>query len=139
MGGKMKLAEPKRGQKIRGCGFYIHYTAPEGYDDFVNYHTHGLKESRNHKDFQIILPADSEVIYSATTYDAFVALPTNLKAICEIIWNLVAKIDEGEVFEPGMEIYEPLHNYSIKIVDAIENGKEVLRVLLPDENGEFNI
>ena len=122
-------------QKVRGCGYYIHYAPPEGSDDCVNYHTHGLMSSRNHKDFQVILPADAEVIHSTTAYEPTVAMPSNLTIICSIIWSLVAKIDDGEVFEAGMEFYEPIHNYKIKLVDSIENGREVLRILLPDEDG----
>lgn len=130
------ISDPGK-QKIKEHGYYIHYAPPEGNQDFVDYHTHGLEQSRNHKDFQVLLPAGADILYSQTTYSPMVAMPADFTTICKIISGLVDLVDKGAVFQSGMELYEPIYNYSVKIVDSTENGRAVLRILLPDENGNY--
>ncbi len=126
-----KMEKPLN-NKVMGCGYYIHYSLPEGKDSNISLHTHGLVESKKHKDLQIIFPATSEIIRSSTTYDTFLILPSNLKLLCEIVKHLVSMIDEGAFFKSGMEIYEPFCDCKIKFMNSIENGREVLKLIIND-------
>ncbi len=105
-------------------GFFSH-VIPEG--NVINYHTHGLVESRNVMDLQILLGIRAETAH-------------------KIIWTIVQMIDEGLKLKDGLEIdlkgweSSTIPNCSclrIKVVKAVETGREVFRVILPDKTGKL--
>lgn len=84
----------------------------------TNYHTHGLQENFGHKDIQICVPADQHALHG----------------IANLIVN---RIKGGEVFEPG-KVYTDILAGGLKtyFIEAKELGRPVLRLILPDKNGE---
>lgn len=81
-----------------------------------NYHTHGLDVSQKHKNFQVCIPIEPEIIHN-------------------IIWNLIDSIRNGKSYEAGDTAWGIIDNYPITFIDAKENGRDVLRVILPDPAG----
>ena len=96
-------------------GFYVHYVN-EG--EVIDVHTHGLVETHDHPDLQIVLPIDPKTSHS-------------------VINNVVAKIEEGQVFSDGMVVEDIIQNFSVKFVDAKEGDRDVLRIILPDPQGKI--
>lgn len=115
---KMNLFEAECMDKY---GFYVHmvfFTKPTNAKKYMNHHTHGLPETYNHKDIQLVF-----------------IMPTNI--IGGIFHSIVDRIKDGVIFEPGKRYDQVLVGYDVKFIDAVENGREVLRVILPDKEGRF--
>lgn len=104
---------------IKKHGFVAHYVFPIDGSKWANYHTHGLTKTKNHLDLQVVLPINPEIVHS-------------------IIWAFVRKITEKRTFKDGDLVNEIIENYPVKLKKTIEDGRQILRVLLPDENGLFN-
>lgn len=105
---------------LRKHGWIVHFvergdpTSPTG----TNLHTHGLAESCNHPDFQIVIPLPEKVGHSI-----FITLADRVKA--------------GERFQAGDTAADVLANgLLVKFVNATEGGRPVLRVILPDPSGK---
>lgn len=82
-----------------------------------NIHTHGMN-AYTHKDFQIVLDIGKDgAVYLLNT--------------------LAEKVRDGEVFTAGERIEGVYPDCEIKLAAATEGGREVLRVLVPDENNRF--
>jgi uncharacterized protein DUF4262 len=115
---KLKEAEQK---SIIEYGWYAHYVFNDCYaPNHYNIHTHGLQELWNHKDLQCCFPIDPQIIMS-------------------VFHDLVDKgIKKGVRFEVGIG-YEGFlgGGYIVKFIDAIENERPVLRMLIPDMDGEY--
>jgi hypothetical protein len=103
-------------------GFNIHYVPNDcNCPHHTNIHTHGIKESFNHLDFQICFP-----------------IPMELAG--EILHGLVNDIKDGKKFEANKEYEGVIGNgYSVKMIEATECGRDVLRIILPDPSGLYNI
>lgn len=100
-------------------GWYVHFVGgqPAG-DQFVNAHTHGLDHTWKHPDFQIVVMLDER----------------NMKAILD---TFVDRVKAGEKFSAGMEVEHIIKNMPVRLVDAIEAKRKVLRIVFPDKNGLF--
>lgn len=85
----------------------------------VNYHTHGLPESCGHPDLQLICP-----------------LP--MTAIDYIFKAIISRIKDGTVYRDGDVAENVSNGYSVKLVSAFENGREVLRIIIPDKYGNID-
>ena len=83
----------------------------------INAHTHGLWQY-NHFDFQIVLP-----------------LPLN--TVGGILNDLSERVQKGEKMSPGMILANIIFNFDITFRKATEEGREVLRVILPDQEGNL--
>ena len=84
-----------------------------------NAHTHGMEELYNHPDFQIVLQMDPNLLGY-------------------ILNELGARVQNGAKFKAGDEIADIIANgYVVRLVEAKECGRTVLRVLLPDVNNHF--
>lgn len=83
-----------------------------------NAHTHGLMAGYNHRDFQLVL----DVGPNSTGF--------TLNALAERVRN-------GEIFADGEVVEGIYQDSSIKLALAKEGGREVFRVLIPDENGRY--
>lgn len=100
-------------------GFYVHFV----FDDHtsptkVNIHTHGLPETYQHFDFQIVVPLNSGVAHS-------------------ILTTLVENVKSGVVYWDGDYASNIIRNYQVKFLETIENDRQVLRVIFPDRNGNL--
>lgn len=104
-------------QMIEEYGWYMDIIYAEEYDQIhSNYHTHGVKENFNHIDFQIVLNIDPEVANG-------------------IFFNLIEDIRNGKIFEEDKKYSDIIEGYRVEFKQYREMGRDVLRVLLPDEDG----
>jgi hypothetical protein len=113
-----ELAEHEQAQYEKN-GWVAHYVfdddpqVPEG---MINCHTHGLVESLNHPDFQIVLPLPPETAHG-------------------ILRTLVERIREGDQFRPGDLADEIIREYQVAFAMATECDRPVIRVILPASDG----
>ena len=102
---------------VEKYGFYVHYVN-EG--ESIDVHTHGLAESLNHPDLQILLSLDPQTSH-------------------HIINGVVDRIREGESFSDGMVVEGLIKNFPVKFIDAKEGNRDILRIILPDPNGKLDL
>lgn len=105
-------------ESLKKFGYWVDglmndFRCPYGF----NFHTHGLPESFQHPDIQICLPIDTDLVMSIIDY-------------------IVGYIKNGRKFESGVKYTDtdpgPMH-----FIDAFEDDRLVLRLLIPDSDGEF--
>lgn len=107
-------------EMMQKSGWYIHYlpgddTCPNS----INIHTHGLQESFGHPDLQICI-----------------SLPQNTAG--GILHDLVARIKKGERLTVD-KIYKDIRQqYDFKFIDAHEDGRPVLRLLIPNPRNAYD-
>src|SRR5687768_1237376 len=108
------------GQQMEKFGWFAHYVpgSPD-YPNKTNYHTHGVPESFGHLDLQICLPIRHTLAHSIFT-------------------TVIDKIKEGQIFMEDMSYDKILKNYPLKFALAFESGRNVLRLLIPDEQGRLD-
>lgn len=114
--GAPDLTELRRWQDecLRKNGFYVHYVPGE--DGAINAHTHGFDATWGHPDVQIVLPLPPDVAHG-------------------IFWTVRDLIASGRVFKDGETCEGILKNYPVSFARAREGGRDVLRLLLPDNTG----
>jgi hypothetical protein len=104
---------------IREYGWFVHFIVqdaetPTGFDA----HTHGLRETCGHLDFQIVIPLPEKVAHG-------------------ILINLADRVKAGEKFVAEQTVADVLANdLLVKLIEATEGGRQVLRVILPDKKGK---
>jgi len=104
-------------ESLEKFGWYVHYVGddrevPTGF----NAHTHGLENKYNHLDLQIVCPLPQHVAHG-------------------IFWNIVNRIATGEKFKAGDVVSDIAGNgYKVKFVNAWENDRLLLRVIIPDKH-----
>ena len=97
-------------------GFYVHYiTQDDATPTGFNAHSHGLQQY-DHLDFQLIVPLPPEIGHS-------------------IISDLANRVKGGERFEPGQVLDKVVRNFNVKLIEATESDRKVLRIILPDPQG----
>lgn len=102
-------------------GFYSHIitSGDPGVPYGFNYHTHGLPLSLGHLDFQIVLPMPPESAH-------------------DIIHGIVHSIRSAQkTFVAGQRYEHIIKNYEVTFIEAVENTRKVLRLILPDTNGSL--
>lgn len=102
-------------------GFYVHAVVPCEHhpNDTYNVHTHGLDKTRNHRDLQIVLPIAPSLAH-------------------KLIWDIVNLIDnKGFKCVPGKRCSELLEGMDVEFMLTQEDGRDVIRILLPDKNGKL--
>lgn len=99
---------------------FSHPDSPTGWSA----HTH-IHQRYNHPDFEIVLPISGE--------------------LTSLIFNqLVERVKAGERFKAG-DVCEALwtsedhKSYNVTFIDAIESGRKVLRVVIPDLHGNLTL
>jgi hypothetical protein len=108
--------------EMKKHGWICHFVAdgdeqtPNGF----NAHTHGLQENYQHKDFQVVIPLPEKVAHS-------------------IFITLANRVKEGEKFQAGQKLDEVIQRMQVKLIDAVECGRPVLRVILPDKAGKVDL
>jgi hypothetical protein len=104
-------------EMIKKHGWLAHYVPDEPKAPFhINYHTHGLPVLENHKDLQACIPIPYETLH-------------------HIMTGIVERIKAGEKFSEGDKLFDIIENYPITFMDAKECGRDVLRVIFPDQSG----
>lgn len=100
-------------------GWLIHFVEPDpDYPLNVNYHTHGMVDNLDHPDLQIVVPLPPQVANS-------------------LFHTIVNYIKLGDKFEDGSFAEKVVKHYSVKFVKAKENDREVLRIIIPDVDGNL--
>jgi len=103
-------------------GFYAHFVFDDDFDNSpsgVNLHTHGVTKSLGHPDFQIT-----------------VSLP--IEVASGIFHNLYDRVKAGDRFKEGDEAADILGGgFKVTFINAVECGRPVLRVILPDPKGNL--
>lgn len=95
---------------------YVFETDAHEFDGLANIYTKGLPESFGHPNIQVVLPLPQDIIHS-------------------VLLGMVESIKTGVVFESGVISDEVLRGMPVTFKTFKNNGKEVLRLLLPDPNG----
>lgn len=104
-------------EMLEEYGWYLDVVLAEEYDEIhANYHTHGVQENFNHKDFQIVLNMDPEMAH-------------------QIFIDLINDISNGKSFVEGVKYPGIIEGFNVAFKEYKEMNREVLRVLLPDRNG----
>ena len=93
-----------------------------------NLHTHGLRENYSHPDFQIVVPLPDKVGHA-------------------LLVTLAERVKAGERFEAGQKVADVIEGGGrlegqellVKMVEATECGRPVLRVILPDPRGKLEL
>lgn len=105
-------------EMVKRHGWHIHFDLlSTNYPYNVNIHTHGLSKF-DHIDLQIC--------YSVIKEDAYT-----------IFLNIVNKIKKGLKFRPAIKYFDILHGHEVEFAEAKEDGRVVLRIILPDKNGDL--
>lgn len=90
----------------------------DGFKDYLcNAHTHGM-EKYNHKDFQLVLHIDPQ-------------------EISYILNTLGSRVQSGERFKNGDIVSGIFLDCDIRLVEFVETGRKVLRVIIPDDQNRF--
>lgn len=114
--GMQRLAA-KQLRAVSKHGFYAHLVPVGG--GFVNAHTHLVAEAFDHDDFQIVLSIPPQTISG-------------------IFHDFVDRVKAGEQFKDGDEVTGIIINGPVKLINAVENFRHVLRVILPDPEGKLD-
>lgn len=124
----IKVLRQKMAQDIVTYGFHIHYVfgvvakrTPKGPEiRLANIHTHGLTETFGHNDLQIVFPLEPEVASG-------------------ILHTIVDTIQKGKKYKNGETVEEILKKgYKIRLQRFTEGDRKVLRIILPDKEGNLN-
>jgi hypothetical protein len=104
-------------------GFYVHIslndpTVPTGF----NAHTHGFPESFGHRDIQLVAPGT----------------PENVETVFRELADYVKKGKKLVGGRTYKDVLDGLENFQFLCVPAIESGREVFRIILPNMVGSFD-
>jgi hypothetical protein len=105
-------------------GWYAHIVPDDvSFPYNMNYHTHGLKISFNHPDFQVCLRVNPRIIHA-------------------IVAGLIERIMEGVSFKPGQIVPDAIIgkdglDLPITFMDLTIDGEDYLRIIFPDEEGKL--
>jgi hypothetical protein len=119
-GGSMEDFRRKEEEILAKYGWCAHYvfdddTMPMG----SNYHTHGFAENLGHPDFQCVLRIDPQLLHG-------------------ILTSIAEQVKKGRKFEAGMRYDRVLKDMDVTFINAREGGRKVLRLIIPDKNGELD-
>jgi len=109
----------KEKKMVEEYGFHCHLV-PNGDDDSptgVNFHTHGIPETCDHLDIQVVVFLPPEVFGP-------------------IIHDVYKRIKSGTKFEIDTAYDKILKGMNVQFIYAEECGRDVLRMILPDNTGE---
>jgi hypothetical protein len=115
----MEAVEKMQEEAIKKYGWYAHFVQDDPRCPAnTNAHTHHVMESFGHKDFQICLNIRPELSHM-------------------ILADAISQVKKGVKFEPGKKYDKIIANYQVEFIEAIETGRPVLRILIPDKNGKY--
>jgi len=98
------------------AGFYMHFVP---FGRYLNAHTHGFDKTWKHPDFQMVMPLGEGIMSG-------------------IFWNFANRVKDGETFKSGDNVDKIIGGgHKVRLMEAKEAGRSVLRVLLPDPEWRF--
>lgn len=116
----MEAVRKRELENIKQYGWYAHIIIDEQKCPYhVNIHTHHVFESFNHLDFQICFKLDPNILHT-------------------ILINTVEAVQNGKSFKPGDIAFDIIENYPVTFIKKQEEGRDVLRIIIPDESGCLN-
>lgn len=117
--GKMTLEslEARQAELTKKYGFFSHFVS-DANSKFVNYHTHGFRDTWGHDDLQIVIP-----------------IPPNIAN--NLFWTFADRVKAGERFAPDARVDKIVHGHQVILKKAKDGERDVLRIILPDKNGRF--
>ncbi|MBQ8997150.1 MAG: DUF4262 domain-containing protein [Clostridium sp.] len=99
-------------------GYIIHNVFPTRENEIFSHHTHGLKENYNHMDLQIALGVHPAIINP-------------------VLDGVANQIKNGVTFEDKLVSDRVIQGFDVQLVKVKFGSRELLRIILPDENGKF--
>lgn len=121
MANRIREVEKQEKKLMKKHGWIIHHvyeTEENEFDGMANTHTYGLSETYSHPDFQMVLPIHPNIIQ-------------------QLFNILVARVKNGETFEEGKNYEKVIQNSPVHFKEFKEDGRKVLRMILPDENAKM--
>lgn len=118
---RIRVMREKERELIKQYGWITHYTfetEKREYNGLCNIHTHGLTETQNHLDLQIVIPLPQNIAHG-------------------VITQAISLIKAGTSFKDGDSSSEILNGADVYFRKFQENGRDVLRIILPDEHNKF--
>jgi len=110
----------KQDELMKKYGWIVHYIISDAdYPFSVNVHTHGFPSKFKHPDMQLCVPISQE----------------NAQGI---MWNLAKRLETGDTFQPNEKYNDIIEGFPVLICHAMENSRDILRVVFPDKNGRFD-
>ena len=103
-------------EQMEKHGWFAHYVLDEG--NGVDFHTHGMDQTYKHLDFQIVLPI-------------------NHKTVNSIFWRFADLLKSGKQFKAGDRVAEIIEGYDVLCVEVTSGERNLLRVILPDADGNL--
>lgn len=120
---RMEQLTPQEEEMLKSRGWYSHLVLPEDAEQqWVNYHTHGLPELYGQLDFQFVLPVNPQTLHRLAS-------------------TLVERVKKGERFGANMRLRGVMENHDVLLLKTHESqtdSRQVLRVILPDKNGNVD-
>lgn len=110
-------------EQMQKCGWFTHYVFDDGSGQLklhngVDFHTHGMDETYHHLDFQIVFPISEKIVNS-------------------IFWGFADLLKEGNQFASGDRVSGIIKNYDVLLLEVENGGRRVLRIILPDVDGNL--
>lgn len=127
---KTKKANNTKKRVTKGINWIVHYVTdsicdmcgdnntPHFKPNLCNAHTHGLRELYGHPEFQFVLNI-------------------GMKTVLPILNHLGLMVKSGRRFKAGDSVSGIILGYDIRLFEATDNGKKVLRVVVPDQYNRF--
>jgi hypothetical protein len=105
--------------KMETIGWFIHCVDGDNSVPYeFNCHTHGLMKTYNHPDLQIVLRLNPAIAQN-------------------ILSSFVEQIKSGTQFQHGSLVNHIIRNFNVLLINAVEDGRNVLRIILPDKEGNL--
>lgn len=113
---KIRLAWER--EAFEKYGFFVHFVEQDDSSPTnFNVHTHGM-EAYDHLDFQIVIPLHAETAHT-------------------IISDIANRVKNGERFFAGQNVSKLIRGFDVKLIEAHECQRKVLRIVLPDKFGKL--
>lgn len=105
---------------LKEYGFYTHYVPDDDEDSptQINIHTHGLPDSFDHPDLQIVVPLEPQTA-------------------SQILHDIVSWIKKGNEVKVNTPYSFFIKGMDVMFTWAVECDRDVLRLILPDTKGKL--
>lgn len=121
--GDMPLDEglARQADQMKEHGWVAHHVYGDpARPGLTNSHTHGLAQNFGHMDLQIVIALEPDLLHW-------------------VLGRVVNRIKGGDRFAPG-DVSDAILSaeHRVKFVEAAESGSPVLRIILPDPQGDLD-
>lgn len=115
---RFAMIEEQRRRMMEEYGWLVDFVFPTEENELANIHTHGVKDSFGHADFQIVLPLQQQLAHS-------------------LLVDLVERVKRGEQIVPEKRYNDVIRDFDVYFVKKYEGTRLVLRMILPDDEGKY--